>query len=156
MYKALCVTAALLATFALTSASRPADASASSLPSPVIVAKGKVINQSAPIPQTTIFTPTQDGLYRISAYATITTPDPNSQSSYMFSFFWGDAGSASNATSLLFSNDNTPGVFGGVYPLCDSIAFQAKAGNAVSYSVSQSGAPDSAVYAIYFTIEHLE
>src|SRR5256885_9019229 len=72
MYKALCVVALLLATFALTSGSKPADASATGLPSPVIVARVAQTGQTTGIPTTALFTPKISGVYRISTYLAMT------------------------------------------------------------------------------------
>src|SRR6266516_3545129 len=74
MYKALCVVALLVATIALSSTSK-SGALPAPFPSPLIVAKGRILNQNAPISTTTIFTPTQSGLYRLSLYGTITQPN---------------------------------------------------------------------------------
>src|SRR5258706_13944405 len=69
MFKTLCVAVLLLSTFALTQARNSTVGPVS----PPIVARGKLLNQTAPIPTTTIFTPTQTGLYRLSVYGTVTT-----------------------------------------------------------------------------------
>jgi hypothetical protein len=55
MYKALCVAALLVGLLALTG--RSSSAAPAPFTSPVIVAKGKLVNQTAPISTTTIFTP---------------------------------------------------------------------------------------------------
>src|SRR6266496_6591181 len=78
MYKTLCVVALLAGLVALTG--RSSSAAPAPFTSPLIVAKGKLVNQTAPIPTTTIFTPNQTGLYRISVYVTLTKSDPSSQS----------------------------------------------------------------------------
>src|SRR5258706_8586080 len=69
MFKTLCVAVPLLSTFALTQCRNSTVGPVS----PPIVARGKLLNQTAPIPTTTIFTPTQTGLYRLSVYGTVTT-----------------------------------------------------------------------------------
>jgi hypothetical protein len=73
MHKTLCVAVLLLPTFALAQGGKSATPP---FPSPLIVAKGKLVNQTAPIPTTTIFTPIQTGLYRLSVYATVTKTEP--------------------------------------------------------------------------------
>src|SRR5437660_10834518 len=119
MYKALCLVALLLATFALTSGSKIADASATGLPSPVIVARGKLVNQTASIPTTTIFTPTQTGLYRLSVYGTMTTTNPSSQSGWLINLFWtDDTNTSQNAPAVLTGVGNTPGQFLFLFPSC--------------------------------------
>src|SRR5467141_1122032 len=98
MYKALCVAALLWAMFALTTPTL-----ASGLPSPVIVAKGKWTRQTAPIPTTTLFTPTQDGLYRLSIYATLTTADSSSQTYWYVNVFWTDDEGPQSFYDVLFA-----------------------------------------------------
>jgi len=162
MYKTLTVAALLLAVFAFTSGSRSADASPTTAIGPAIVAKGKLVNQTAPIPTTSLFTPTQSGLFRLSAYATITTPDPNSSSSWDYSFTWTDDSGLSQGGGervlCACGNDNTPGTFTwqGVASFGTTLIFQAKAGIPVTYTVTQDGPVDASVYAVYYTIERLE
>src|SRR6266852_6871269 len=98
MHKTLGIAVVLLAVFAFTSGSRSADASPATPISPPIVAKGKLLNQTAPIPTTTIFTPVQTGLYRLSVYGTLTTGAQNSNSFWSYSPVWtDDSGVLSNA-----------------------------------------------------------
>ncbi len=160
MYKAICVLAFLVASFALTSGSKIADASAGGLPSPVIVARAKLANQTAPIPTTTIFTPTQDGLYRISAYATVAKADPNSQSAWSFGVQWtDDAGAGQLANGVLFGIGNVSQAFiwensfslGGA-----TVILEAKAGTPITYSMTQCCSPDNSAYSLYYTLERLE
>ncbi|MGA2744172.1 MAG: hypothetical protein ABSE44_05685 [Candidatus Sulfotelmatobacter sp.] len=155
MYKVLCVAVLLLATFAFVSGSKPADAAASGLPTPVILARNKLVNQTAPIPLTVIFTPTADGLYRISVYGATTTADPNSNSSRNFQFFWTDASGAQMFDFDLIAGYNQQlGQFD-EYGYSVPLVFEAKAGTPVTYAVTESGPPDNSVYAIYYTVERL-
>jgi len=133
MYKVLCVAVLLLATFAFVSGSKPADAAASGLPTPVILARNKLVNQTAPIPLTTIFTPTADGLYRISTDAS---------GAQMFDF------------DLIAGYNQQLGQFD-EYGYSVPLVFEAKAGTPVAYAVTESGPPDNSVYAIYYTVERL-
>src|SRR5437588_11107787 len=101
MYKTLCAAVLLLPTFAVAQTRNPAVSPVS----PPIVARGKLVNQTAPIPTTTIFTPAQDGLYRLSAYATIIKADPSSSSNWAYTPSWtDDSGLLNTATSQLFSS----------------------------------------------------
>src|SRR5882757_9204647 len=100
MYKTLCLAVLLLPGFALAQAPKPATTPFSS---PLIVAKGKLRNQSAPIPTTTIFTPTQDGLYRLSVYATVTKTDQSSQSYWFFNLGWTDDAESVSLSELLYT-----------------------------------------------------
>ena len=160
MHKALCAVALLLATFALTSGSKTADASASGLPSPVIVAKGKLVNQTASIPTTTIFTPAQTGLYRLSVYATVTqsTP-PTIQDNWYYHLYWSDDAGAEQSAGweLTWASDtvppNAPAINSGL-STGNVTAFEAVAGTPVSYSVA--GFNDGSAFSLYYTIERLE
>lgn len=89
MYKTFALAVLLLSTSAFAQNAKPAPQPIP-LTSPQIVAKGKLPNQTAPIPTTTIFTPTQTGLYRLSIYATLTKTDPNSQSVWQINTQWTD------------------------------------------------------------------
>jgi hypothetical protein len=161
MYKTLGIAVVLLAAIAFTSDNKPAGASPTMPISAPIVARAKLINQTATIPSTTIFTPTQDGLYRLSVYGTTSKPDPSSQSIWNFNFTWSDDAGNQNENWLIAGyGGGTPGQFaafsqsigvGGV-----AVPFQAKAGMPISYSVQQSGSPDNSAYTIYFALERLE
>ena len=161
MYKALCVVSLLAATFALTSGSKPADTTGGGLPSPLIVAKGKLTHQTAPISTTTIFTPTQTGLYRLSVYMTTTTADAISQQDWQYNLFWSDDAGAENVNFLLFAvGQATPplawasNAFAPYWP-GQVVTFEAVASLPVSYSVTQ-GQPDNSAYSLYYTVERLE
>ena len=159
MYKTLTVAALLLAAFAFTSGSRSADASPTTAIGPAIVAKGKLVNQTAPIPTTTIFTPTQTGLYRLSIYATLTKTDPNSSSYWLVNASYTDDAGPYTLNSLLYTgSDNEIGplwLFGSS-PVGAVIPFEAKAGTPVTYSVTQNGNPDNSAYSLYYVLERLE
>lgn len=164
MYKTLRVVVLLLPTFVLAQSGKPADTSANTFSSPLIVAKGRLRNQTAPIATTTIFTPAQDGLYRLSIYATITTSDPNSQSQWDVNLGWtDDTSSAQVANTVLLGNGYIHGEFlhvnsdGSWFALGGfGTTIEAKAGTAISYTVTQYGPSDNSVYAVYYTLERLE
>src|SRR5260370_16235237 len=150
MYQILCAAILLWPTFALAQAHGPETPP---FPSPLIVAKGKFANQTAPIPTTTIFTPNQTGLYRMNAYATLTVSDPNSQGSWCFSVSWTDDRAAASEGSCTFQN-SFPGPFlwngsasGAV------VVFEDKAGVPITYSISLLGLPDNSAYSLYYTLE---
>ena len=154
MYKASCVAALLLGTFALTSGSKPADASASGLPSPVIVARASLVNHTAALPQTTIFTPTQTGVYRVSAYIAMTTA--SSTGFWTFEFCWTDEGGTNLAQMLNLDSTRVPAY--GTDPSGNpvgSFTFRAIAGQPVSYDVTDGGTGAGGTYEVFFTIERL-
>src|SRR5579863_103194 len=157
MYKTICITAAiLLAALTLTSGSHPANASRSVLLSPTIVAQGKLPNQTKAIPETDIFTPALDGLFRVSAYATVTKTAGSG--SWTYSLEWTDDAGRQLETFALQQSFNQPGQFltdssntGGVVR-----TFEAKAGTPIMYNVGEAGRPDGSEYSLYYVVEQLE
>jgi hypothetical protein len=159
MYKSISVLAVILAIIAFVSGSKPIDASPIGTATPVIVARGKLLNQTAPIPVTTLFTPSARGLYRLSVYGTTTKADPTSTSGYNYNLFWTDISGASNYyLDAIASFDSFAGNWN---QTCCAVptgmeVFQAEEGTAVTYQVTQSGPPDKAIYSLYWTVERLE
>jgi hypothetical protein len=146
MYKALCIAVLLLPTFVLAQ-------------SPQIVAKAKLSHQTAAIPTTTIYTPAQTGLYRLSVYATLTKTDPNSASYWLVNVSYTDDAGPYTLNQLLFTgSDNEIGVIYlyGSFPVGAVVPFEVKAGTPVTYSVTQNGPPDNSAYSLYYTLERLE
>jgi hypothetical protein len=156
MHKSLCAVILLLPTFVAAQAAKPAPAT---FTSPQIVAKGKLPNQTTPIPTTTIFTPTQTGLYRLSAYATLTTANPNSGGYWNYTLGYTDDAGVQSISFFLYANSNTPGPFEvmEVYP-SGGVAqpFEAKAGTPIIYSMAQPDGPDGTIYSLYYVLERLE
>jgi hypothetical protein len=163
MYKALCVAVLLLPTFAVTQGSKARAASAGTFSSPQIVAKAKLPHQTAAIPTTTILTPAQDGLYRMSVYATLTTTAQNATSNWNYNLFWTDDAGPQSVQTLLYGFDYFTGPFWQLYDNGTSVmiggpatVFEAKAGQPISYGVSQNGSPDGSAYSLYYVLERLE
>jgi hypothetical protein len=88
MRTALCLL--LLSSIALLHTQASKHASASNSLTPVIVARAKLTNQSAPIPATTIYTPSHDGLYRLTVYGSTTTPCPANCNGWRMYVTWSD------------------------------------------------------------------
>jgi hypothetical protein len=154
MYKTLGVVALFIGL--LNVSGRTSDAAPSTaFTNPVIVATGQVLNQITPISKTTIFTPSQDGLFRLSVYATITEPNSNSSSEWNYNLFWTDVAGLESQRRLLISNNALRGVFNWNNPLYP-LVFQGVAGAPVSYSVVLSGAPDHTAYSLYYVVEQLQ
>lgn len=160
MYKALCIASLLVATLAVVGR----NSSAALTPNvhfPVIVAKGRLVNQTTQIPATTILTPNEDGIYRLSVYATITKPDQSSASQWYVNASWTDD-SGPQAATLEAGYANLSGQFGtynfffGPSGGGPSAAFEAKASTPISYSISQFGEPDESAYSLYYTLERLQ
>ena len=158
MHKTLCVAAIALAMFALT-ADRSAGTPNTTLTSPLIVARGRLVNQTEPFPATTLFTPTQDGLYRLSVYATLTTADPTSTSTWSYGFSWTDDAGAESAGFVLGQNGDQLGQFynGSYgYPGNAIPPFEAKKGIPVMHFMAHSTVPDNTAYSLYYVVERLE
>jgi hypothetical protein len=164
MYKVLGV-AVLLATFAFTSGNRSLSASPSQLNVPIIVASGELLNQTEPFTKT-LFTPQASGLYRLSAYATLTTATPGSFSNWYYGFWWTDVtGTVQTASPLLGSQDyklgqfwdgagseTNPNYYGGV-----TRTFQVNKGTPITHSMTFGGSvPDGTAYSVFYTLEKLK
>ncbi len=157
MYKTVFVIAILLSALALTSGGSD-NGSSLPLSSPRLVARGKLLNQTAAIPVTTLFTATASGLYRLSVYGSTTTADPSSLTAYSYNLYWTDISGATNRDlDVIDGGGNVAGIWNQsfTYPTGTEV-FQAEAGTAVTYEVTQSGQPDTTVYALYWTVERLE
>lgn len=125
--------------------------------SPRVVARVALPNQSAPIAATPIFTPKYDGLFRISIYMT-TTKAVASNNEWVFELGWTDEAGPEIENSLIFlsSAQVSPGACGlpaGGFACGPVVAFQAKAGQPVTYTVE--GNSDGSVYALFFVVERL-
>jgi len=159
MYKSVCVMVGLLAAYTFMSGSRAADAAPTLPMGPVIVAKGKLPNQTAPIPTTTIFTPTQTGLYRLSVYATVERADLNSNSYWCYGFQWTDDGGPHQSGIMLcgYGDITSPFQYEGLDYLGGTAQpFEAVAGQPITYNVTQNNGPDDSAYSLYYTLERLE
>lgn len=153
VFKTLVVAVLLLPTFVLAQSHKTPT-------SPLVVAKGKLLNQTANIPTTTIFTPPQSGLYRLSVYGTLTTAGAvNASSNWLYTPSWtDDSGVLTNAADILFSNNGAQGpfVWSQVNSIGATILLEAKGGTAITYSVTQDGPPDGSVYSLYYALERLD
>ncbi|MGA8432995.1 MAG: hypothetical protein WB729_24445 [Candidatus Sulfotelmatobacter sp.] len=160
MNKALAVAVLLLGVLAIGFAT--SSPTTGTFAGPRVIATGALTGQTSNIPTTTIFTPPRSGLFRLSAYATLTTPATSGfQSSWAYDFTWtDDAGVATGGTRILIDpqNDQTVGAFNWneVGPYGTTLLFQAKGGTSVTYDVTQLGTPDGSAYSLYYTIERLE
>jgi hypothetical protein len=150
MYKNLLI-ALLLVAFA------PVAAHSADPTYPVIVAKRRLLNQTAPKPTTTIFTPAHDGVYRLSVYATITQADSSSRSSWSLGgIAWTDDAGPESLSAHLYMGDPTHlGPFGPI-PAGLSETIEAKAGTPITYSVNRYGPRDNSVYSLYYVLEQIE
>ena len=125
-----------------------------------VIKKGKLKNQTAPIPETVIVTPTTDGLFRLSLYASVTTIDISSKAYWYVNVFWTDDFGSQAAANILWGLPQWGGQFinpaGGATIGGVESVFEAKAGTPISYSVTQTSGSDSSAYSLYYTLERLE
>jgi hypothetical protein len=108
-------------------------------------------NQTAAIPLTTLFTPTENSVYRLSAYMSARNLKPGLFDGWTFTFLATD-----------FVNKNTSGNFvqvvgGPPYQSLGAWVFTPLKGTPVTYQVAEIGTPPpDAEYALAFTIEQLK
>jgi hypothetical protein len=160
MYKTLCVAILLLPTVVLAQGSKSAPSTTFS--SPQIVAKAKLPHQTAAIPMTTIFTPVQTGLYRLSVYATLLNTSTVGVT-WHINVGWTDDAGPQTINTLLAGDDSIMGQFvqfsnsGFQIPLGGPVTtFEAAAGQPITYNVTYDGPPDGTSYSLYYTLERLE
>jgi len=121
---------------------------------PRIVAKIHLTGQTSAIPTTTILTPKKNGLFRISAYSSITAPGCNDGGAWDLIFGWADDAGAEQTPFL-----EPPFLLGcGWVPPYDHItitlAVRDNAGMPLTYSVANGDATGS-TYELFITIEQL-
>jgi hypothetical protein len=114
---------------------------------PFIVAQVSLINQTGPISQTTMFTPTKSGLFRISSYLASTIPGEDNY--YGLTIVFTDD-VALEYSPLLCGN-------GGYFanPCGGPSTFRAVAGTSVSFYVQGSGPPPESDYNLFIVVEQL-
>jgi hypothetical protein len=118
---------------------------------PVILAEPAFLNQTDWLPSTTLFTPSSDGLYRITMYEEVTNNGTLCDPSFPVYQWTDDNGqeTAGAGGGGLFSNGSSHGRY-------STFAFFAKANVAVSVSVpAQCGGTAPQPYSLRFAIEQL-
>ena len=142
------------------------SASPPTFPGPHVVATTTVINQTAAIPTTTIFTPQHSGLYRISSYMATTTPGTLDLGYWVLWLGWTDEAGAEimaplelrgvvvapyayGFTTSIGDANSFPGPGGG-----SSFVVRAIAGTPVTYAVTNGGT--NGTYEVFLVVERLE
>jgi hypothetical protein len=129
---------------------------------PVIVNETEFINQTAPLPATTIFTPTLAGTYRVSSYVEFTSLT-SVQWEVCASLQWTDD-SVTQQVGYLSSAESSGGVCGAIsytnpnrnISAWGSVIIHPQAGSAVNLTIEASfPAPGAPAYSVYITIERL-
>jgi hypothetical protein len=132
---------------------------AESIP-PAIVARLALQNQTAPIANTTAYTPTVTGLYRISAY--MTEPQNDTGNFWYLNFQWTDeVGLEETADAFMEQGGYGPP---GAYAINSNdsydqpagpVVIQAVAGQPIEYSVAAAQNSNGGTYALFITVERL-
>lgn len=158
MYKTLCAFLLLLATFAITSASKSVGSSPATLTSPVIVGQ-LALNRTAPIPTTTFFNVGSSGLYRISAYLAMKVT-ASGGCPWNFDLGWTDDAGAEGPQQILQLSEGAHPPdsysFGPTAGYQQTLIVRAVAGTAVTYSVNDTGCPAGGTYELFATAERLQ
>ncbi len=140
MRKTFWITVVLLASLGL--------AGGQTAQAPHIVAKGKFIGRKGNLTQT-IFTPTQAGIYRVSTYFILTTPDLASKGEWaVFESWTDDAGQEQGGLIVLLDASSSPNVFGS-----SSVVIEAVAGTPLGIQTVHSDQSHTTVYSLYYVVE---
>jgi hypothetical protein len=107
-------------------------------------------HQSAAIPQTTIFTPEKAGVYRMTAFMSVTAKQRQSNTSWSFGFACGQ-GVGQSCSSYMSVQDGQQAA------AIPSYAFSPEVGISVTYNVQASDPPPvDTEYNLVVTIEQLQ
>jgi hypothetical protein len=128
---------------------------ATSITRPGIVAKIRMTGQTATIPTTTVFTPAQSGLFRATAYMSMTVPSGGG-GGWAMSLNWTDDAGSETAYLAELGTISTPPYAYATSELGDpasSITFYAVSGIPVSYFI---GNGPGGTYDAFLVVERLE
>src|SRR5437879_3945673 len=134
---------------------RSLKASPNTYSHPAIVANLALKGQTSAIPETTLFTPTVTGLYRISTYLTM-TQHGDSTSIWGVRLGWtDDSGFENNGAIQLYAASNPPTAYNALGGTGGSVStFEAVGGTPVTYAIGKSGT-FGGTYSLYITAERL-
>ncbi len=118
--------------------------------SPTIVAQVSLTNQAAPIPKTTLVTPSADALYRVTAYFVVTKTNRSGTLWHLTLGWEGDGGT--KATDVTIASNPNEG-----YPTWVSwtVSPGDKAGFPLTYQVGPTGTIANP-YNLFITVEQLQ
>jgi hypothetical protein len=122
---------------------------------PHVVASVHRTNLTTTIPTTTLFTPTRNGLYRISPYMVTTVPVSSDTGGWNLYLDWADdAGQEEWQGPIVYANSVVPYAYN-IPP--STFTFRANAGTPITYWVQVSGGDASgSTYELFFTVEQLQ
>jgi hypothetical protein len=119
---------------------------------PTIVAKVQLLNQTAVIPPTTIFTPTQSGMYRVSVVMVLKQANGNIGTAWYFGQLASKRDQTSGleqATSILYGGSLDSGMANGVTAVVSSVQ------QPIVFSTSSGGDVTNTQYNVYIMVERL-
>jgi len=130
--------------------------------SPAIVAKGKLLKQTNTIPTTTLYTPKQTGLFRLSIYGVLLTGNGYG-GTWFVNVGWTDDFGPEAVNSLIGGTVFYYGQFDQLNllpagsPLGGPVlTFEAIVGQPITYSVTSNVNMGGSSYSIYYVLERLE
>ena len=121
--------------------------------SPVIVKKAARVNQTAPIPTSTLYTPQDDALYRISSVFQLSVPTANNMGIWCPAFNWSDQVGLEQPTpevACVVANRQPPFAIEH-----QTFTFRVKAGNPITYRVTNQNDTTGSTYSLYVVVERL-
>ncbi len=136
MRKTFWITVVLLASLGL--------AGGQTAQAPHIVAKGKFIGRKGNLTQT-IFTPTQAGIYRVSTYFVLTTPDLAGRAEWVVDVSWTDDAGQEFGGQIVVQD---AGSFGS-----SSVVIEAVAGTPLGIQTVHTDQSHTTVYSLYYVVE---
>lgn len=159
MNKTLAVAVLLLGALAIGFATN-SDSVVKTSTGPRIVARVKLTNKTAPVPDSILFTPTQSGLFRISVYMTVTVPTTNSLGGgWYVPLTWTDDAGTEQLTIAGIANTSVPpqdnSTSGNTGNPNYNPVIWADAGTPVTYSVVSEGTMGG-TYEMFMVAEQLE
>jgi len=116
---------------------------------PQIVARVSLTGQTGPISPTTLLSPTQDAMYRISAVMVITTANSGAGFWSINLGFAPDTGPTTVSIAQISSNQ----VGGGINFY--TTAFRSDAGHPITYSVVDHNGAEGSTYELFIVLERL-
>ena len=154
MNRTLAVSLLLLAALAIGFATNNStSAPPGSFFGPRVVAKVSLTNQTAAIPTTTIFTPAQTGLYRVSVVTVMTTPGTDGNLWNVMFNWTDDAGAEQTWLAQLFDYSTPPNDYPVNGYTQNPWTFRANAGTPVQYWVYGAA---SGTYDLFLVVERLD
>ena len=149
---------AFFATFLSLSLGVPSAACGQTLTAPLIVASGKMVGQTKGISTTTLYTPSETGLFRVSAYMCMTKPGNTPNRQWIFVLNWtDDAGKEADQLADIVVNAVPPNAYALSFILPAGFAFEAVAGEPITFTVDLSkGTGTTGTYSVYYTVEQLQ